>query len=704
MPQSSAFGKPWTGSGREAERQSPGQQAQSRAVDSGEEWALHGPISVPMVFKPHLLKSASSRGALFALCVLAAALNTGGCHEEQSFEAERFLESLITRTERRQVLTMPAGKELRAGSIMPVAGKNSHAGMRSSLIMPPGSKVAFQIPSDVGSSTYLRFAAGVDYTSYTGGPDAAVRFVVLLRDEPVFQANVPYSADLPLTHRRWEEGEISLAGGGSLVLRVEADGVGVADVISGFAELSVIKRVHRVRAQSAPDAPNIVMIVLDTLRADRLGLYGSVRGVSPSLDALGNKGVVFDRAYAASPWTWPSTASLMTALSPPEHGIVGVKSSFLVDEIETLAEIFLQHGVTTAAFSANPLICAERNFDQGFEGFFEYVHEDAGLILAEASQWVREHSEHRFFLYIHLLDTHTPYEPDAVMMERYCGEAPVGYSEQMTYSLLQGHLKGDIEDTTKLDEFVEYYGSLYDAEIATLDAKLSTFFANLSAMGLDDRTVIAITSDHGEEFMEHTMLGHGRQFFSESMQIPLIMIGPGIPAGQRIEARVENRLLPPTLLAAANLAAPESMPHVNLLEATRANHPEEKTIFFTTSLGRWPNGPIEHRAKILQVHGCLKERWLYMWAPEQPKLKRELNQLFDLYADTEGRHNVATRNVKRMAALRGEIIDWLEVGAETRVDAFTDQALARELMQGLGYIGAAPAPTPRKPQPAADGR
>ena len=639
---------------------------------------------------PNSHSLAATRAVVSALCVAAVACYSTGCAKEESFEAESFVESLLSRADRRVVVRAPEGGEIKPGSITPVSGKNSHAGMRSSLLMPPGSEVSFNIPEDIGQSTYLRFATGVDNTSYTGGEGAEVRFVLLLRDEPLFHSNVPFNADLPMSHRRWEEGEISLAGGGQLTLRVDGEGEGLEEVKSGFAELSVIKKMRRVRARSTPEEPNVVMIVLDTLRADRLGMYGNARGLSPGLDALSNKGVVFDRAFAASPWTWPSTASLLTSLSPPQHGIVGSKSSFLVEELHTLAEVFLQHGVATAAFSANPLICAERNFDQGFEGFFEHVQEDASSILPQATQWLRENSENRFFLYLHLLDTHTPYHPDPVMMERFCGEPPSGYSEQMTYSLLRAHLNGELEDTTKLDEFVEYYSDLYSAEVATLDAKLSSFFATLSAMGLDDRTVIAITSDHGEEFMEHTMLGHGRQFFSESMQVPLIMLGPGIPAGERIEARVENRYLAPTLLAAANLAAPESMPFVNLLEATRESNPEEKAIFFTTSLGRWPNGPQEHRDKILQIHGCLKERWLYVWAPIQKSLETEQHQLFDLYSDTEGRENVATRNVVRMASLKDEIIGWLEAGAETRVDAFTDQALAEELMRGLGYIGKSP--------------
>lgn len=638
--------------------------------------------------RPHLKPAPRAGLSLLLAATVAGAFM--GCAREESFEAESFIESLITRTDRREVIRVPEGKEIKPGSITPVSGKNSHAGMRSSLLMPPGSEVTFNIPEDVGQSTYLRFATGVDNTSYTGSEGAEVRFVMLLRDEPLYHSNVPYNEDLPISHRRWEEGEISIAGGGKLTLRVDGDGEGVEEVKSGFAELSVIKKLRRIRARSTPEEPNVVMIVLDTLRADRLGTYGNDRGLSPGLDALGNRGVVFDRAFAASPWTWPSTASLLTSLSPPQHGIVGSKSSFLVEELHTLAEVFLQHGVTTAAFSANPLICAERNFDQGFEGFFEHVQEDASSILPQAAQWLRENSENRFFLYLHLLDTHTPYQPDPVMMERFCDDPPVGYSEQMTYSLLQAHLNGELEDTTKLDEFVDYYSNLYSAEVATLDAKLSSFFATMSAMGLDDRTVIAVTSDHGEEFMEHTMLGHGRQFFAESMQVPLILLGPGIPAGERIEARVENRYLAPTLLAAANLAAPESMPFVNLLEATEESNPEEKTLFFTTSLGRWPNGPQEHRGKILQIHGCLKERWLYVWAPTQNNLEVEQHQLFDLYSDTEGKENVATRNVVRMASLKEEIIGWLEAGAETRVDAFTDQALAEELMRGLGYIGEAP--------------
>lgn len=623
------------------------------------------------------------------LLALALGLSILSCAEPESFEAESYLDTLITKTEHRAISALPEGGEINPGTITPVPGKNSHAGMRSALLMPPMSEVVYTIPEDIGQSTYLKFATGVDYSSYVGGEGAEVRFVMLLRGEPVFHANVPFDQALPEIQRRWEEGEIPLAGGGKLVLRVEGEGDGVEQVKCGFAELSVIKKLRRVRAKSTPDAPNVILIVLDTLRADRLGTYGDPSGLTPGLDALGERGVVFDRAYAASPWTWPSTASLLTSLSPPQHGIVGSKSSFLVDELNTLAEAFLQHGVATAGYSANPLVCAERNFDQGFEGFFEHAQEDADSILPDAVQWVRENSENRFFLYLHLIDAHTPYSPDPIMRERFCEEPPAGFTEQMTYALLGAHLKGELDDTAKLDEFVDHYSNLYSAEVATLDARLSSFFATLTAMGLDDRTVIAITSDHGEEFMEHMMLGHGRQFFSESMQIPLIMLGPGIPAGERITARVENRYLAPTLLAAANLAPPESMPMVNLLETTSESNPEEKPIFFTTSLGRWPNGPVEHRTKILQIHGCLKERWLFVWAPQQKNLQTEQHQLFDLYEDTEGKENVATRNVVQMAALKEEVVKWLEEGAVTRVDAFTDQALAEELMRGLGYIGEA---------------
>ena len=327
---------------------------------------------------------------LLALSLACTSLFPTGCSGSESFEAERFLESLLSRADRRTDSTTPAGKPVETGSITPVPGKNSHAGMRTSLLMAPTSEVIYQIPEDIGSNAYLRFAAGVDHDSYTGPDGAEVRFIVLLRDEPVFHANVPYSSSLPAVQRRWEEGELSLAGGGPLSLRVESNSPGAVDVRCGFAELSVIRKLQRVRAKSTKEAPNVVMIVLDTLRSDRLGAYGYDRDTSPNIDALGEKGLVFDRSYAASPWTWPSTASLLTSLSPPEHGIIGSKSSFLIDEMETIAETFVQHGLRTAAFSANPLICAERNFDQGFEGFFEYAQEDATPILSSATQWVRK--------------------------------------------------------------------------------------------------------------------------------------------------------------------------------------------------------------------------------------------------------------------------------------------------------------------------
>ena len=175
-----------------------------------------------------------------SLLALALGLSILSCAEPESFEAESYLDSLITKTEHRAISALPEGGEIKPGTITPVPGKNSHAGMRSALLMPPMSEVVYTIPEDIGQSTYLKFATGVDYSSYVGGEGAEVRFVMLLRGEPVFHANVPFDQALPEIQRRWEEGEIPLAGGGKLVLRVEGDGDGVEQVKCGFAELSVI--------------------------------------------------------------------------------------------------------------------------------------------------------------------------------------------------------------------------------------------------------------------------------------------------------------------------------------------------------------------------------------------------------------------------------------------------------------------------------
>ena len=130
-----------------------------------------------MSLPPHHRTKAATDAAASVLCAAAVVCTLTGCAKEDSFEAESFVESLITRPDRRVVTRVPEGKEIKPGSITPVSGKNSHAGMRSSLLMPPGSEVTFKIPEDVGQATYLRFATGVDNTSYTGGEGAEDRFI-----------------------------------------------------------------------------------------------------------------------------------------------------------------------------------------------------------------------------------------------------------------------------------------------------------------------------------------------------------------------------------------------------------------------------------------------------------------------------------------------------------------------------------------------
>ncbi len=340
-------------------------------------------------------------------------------------------------------------------------------------------------------------------------------------------------------------------------------------------------------AEPPSQARNVVLISIDTLRADHLKSYGYERDTSPALDTLAAGGVRFADVTASSPWTLPSHISLLTGLYPNHHGVRDVVHT-LKNEVPTLAGILQEEGWRTRAVVNSINVAARYGFDHGFDSF-EHVSEwqnpgnpaagtrNAGSeIIDRAIVHLDEASDDPLFLFLHFYDVHTDFTP----AERYREEFVRPYS---------GTLQGRTAELVELRarrvalsaDDLRFLRDLYDAEIRELDDQLARLFRHLKEKGLDDSTLVVVTSDHGEEFFEHGSLLHGRTHFKELLSIPLLIKGPGVPIGKSYPDPCALVDVTPTILGLLGVDEPDVVDGVNLglLWRNPSALPEKRFVF-----------------------------------------------------------------------------------------------------------------------------
>ncbi len=308
-------------------------------------------------------------------------------------------------------------------------------------------------------------------------------------------------------------------------------------------------------------APRAVVVVdIDTLRADHLGTYGYERPTSPSLDQFARQGVQFDWAFSQAPNTLPSQTSILTSLHPSTH-LVLHDSDRLAPERETLAERFAAAGFSTGAFVDGGYLKPHFGLDQGFETYFDL--NGGGIAEGEKriAAWLEAHRTEKFFLFLHTYDVHSPYAPPAPYRERFAGlVAPPSAGFEPTSEALEKIRVSQYTPTPLRlpSSDLAYSVALYDGEIAYVDAWFGRLMADLERLGITESTVVAVVSDHGEEFGEHGSLLH-EKLYTTVTRVPMILRAPGVVPGLRVEGAVALVDLAPTLLELAGLVVPEVM-------------------------------------------------------------------------------------------------------------------------------------------------
>lgn len=408
----------------------------------------------------------------------------------------------------------------------PLAGVQSVAVLVTSDLTAaaPVGRARVVIGGEVRDVVYSR-GPGVSYRVDVP-PRAELRFGLWVTGAAVsLQARVTAAAngrettlfDQPVTGGAWHDASVPVPVGAGTIVSLSTNAGGSGPAVYWSAPLLVAP-------EPEIDAPNVVLYVVDSLRADRLGIYGAARSVSPVLDDLGRRGLVYERAYAAASWTKPSITSLLTSLHPETHGLGSrYYTDPLPDSVVTLQDALRADGYVTAQFTANPLAGTLSNLDKGFDwsllpdAFGRARASDARPKIgaddlnARIVPWIESHARERFLLYIQSIDAHPPFVAP--------GAGPAGNA---------------LAD--------------YDAAIAFNDREIGRLYQRLVDLGLASGTLLIVTADHGEAFGEHGRTGHGQSVYDEEVRVPLVVHWPGqVPSG-RIEDPVHLNDVLPTIL------------------------------------------------------------------------------------------------------------------------------------------------------------
>jgi arylsulfatase A-like enzyme/Flp pilus assembly protein TadD len=398
-----------------------------------------------------------------------------------------------------------------------------------------------------------------------------------------------------------------------------------------------------------------VIVTVDTLRADRLGCYGSRDVATPRLDRIAAGGALAVEASAHVPLTRPSHVSIFTGLLPTQHGIRDNVSPAVVPRVSLLAERFRGAGFATAAFVSSVVLDSQSGLDRGFDAYgdrFEGTSADATFLntvqkkgeatVAEAVDWLRGQAGRRVFLWVHLYEPHDPYEP------------PEPYSSR-------------------------YTGRPYDGEVAWTDELVGRLDDALGSLGLREASALVVTSDHGEGLGEHDESLHGFFAYQTTLRVPFLARGPGIRPGLRLERTVRLVDVFPTALELAGLdpPAPGSIAGRGLAAALRGGpEPDEAATYAETLVPRLQFGWSDLRV-------LRRGRFKYIQAPRP--------ELYDLVEDPGERRDLARQQPARAEEMRGALAREIEregrrAAGSPAAAAASDETIER--LGALGYLGA----------------
>jgi choline-sulfatase len=390
-----------------------------------------------------------------------------------------------------------------------------------------------------------------------------------------------------------------------------------------------------------PDAP-VVLISIDTLRADRLPLYGYTKIETPSLDRFAKDAWLFENAYSPCPMTLPAHTTMLTGMLPPEHGVRNnIGFTFDGDAHMSLPRLLKQRGYATGAAVSSYVLRSETGLGALFDFYEDSFDTTPGIqsvnyqrsgdkTAAFAEPWIGAHAGKPFFFLFHIYEPHVPYDPP--------------------------------------EPFRSRYGATYDGEVATADSIVGAFLDDLKKLGVYDRAIVIVTSDHGEGLGQHGEQQHSIFLYREAIRVPLLVKLPANSgAGSRVAAPVQLSDIFPTVTAALGLPAPKEVSGTSLFDAG-AKEAAGRVIYGETLFPRLQLGWSD-------LHSVLDERYHYIHGPRP--------ELYDMVADPGEEHDLARSDPSTVSRLARELLRFPTGSAKPSP---VDQETMRRL-SSLGYLG-----------------
>ena len=424
---------------------------------------------------------------------------------------------------------------------------------------------------------------------------------------------------------------------------------------------------------------NIVLITIDTLRADHLSCYGYRRNTSPNIDKIAKEGILYTKALATSSWTSPSMASIMTSLYPISHGVShGIirdgkvyKQEILSPDLHTLAETLKSNGYTTFGAVANVHMVEELGFAQGFDYYYCEGFDEASAINDVVFSWEDKiKKSKKFFLWVHYFDPHGSYLARLPWINDYIAE--LGRLGNTDFSKINmKELRTFIPTFKEKRHFLEQLIALYDSEINYVDYYIGHLIAKLR---LDRNSLLIITSDHGEEFLDHDSVGHGRTLYQELIHVPLIIKLPF--ASKNSVNSVNEELVSiidilPTILGVLGISPPREIKGVNLIDKKKQLKRQKRDYLFS-ELSKWH-----------VLSAVLSKNWKYIYNYYTHK-----EELYNIAKDHREMENLIHQETVIAKELKENLINWVSTSPKgpSIIKKVTPTKEIEEKLEALGYI------------------
>lgn len=416
--------------------------------------------------------------------------------------------------------------------------------------------------------------------------------------------------------------------------------------ITGIIGLFIYSRFSGRKVVNPAGLKNVLLITLDTTRADRLGSYGYSSAMTPSLDSLARRGIRFESAYCQVPLTLPSHASILTGLNPCRHGVRNNGNYVLADDFLTIAEVFKSKGFKTAAFVASFSVDSRFGLAQGFDYYddsfetgspFKPLNSEkkANEVFASFARWFEKNHDSRFFAWVHFFDPHFPYAPPPEYMR----------------------------------EFAE---SPYDGEVAFMDKYVGETIRLLEGKNLLDSTLIVVAGDHGEAFGEKVEEGHGLFLYEMSVRVPMIISAPGNLPVNRVEKSVVSLIdIFPTVLDCFSIEPVPEVDGKSLLSLLSSRRPKNRDVYLETFYPR-------ENYSWSELVGLVSDGWKYIQAPKP--------ELYNLIEDPEEKLNLVELQPKKTQDFQSRLERLLVSSTGIKSNARELSSIERERLRSLGYV------------------